>query len=230
MKKKDYYAILGVSPNESANGIKAAFRRLAKAHHPDVAGFAKTSEFQEITEAYCVLSNPEDRRHYDDALHAAKQREDLRVERKNHVSLRPSQRRRPGPEPMVPSRSLGDELGDLLRREFWRGRTESGWFADAILERLMQRPDVEVILTAEEASRGVSLAVPCIYLCPRCAGRGISFLSHCAYCAGRGMIDSGKSIQVRVPPYIEDQTLLSIPIRAPLTGRTTFNVLVRIEG
>ena len=51
MKKKDYYAILGVSSIESANGIKAAFRKLAKTHHPDVAGVGKSGKFQEITAA-----------------------------------------------------------------------------------------------------------------------------------------------------------------------------------
>lgn len=230
MKTKDYYAILGVSPNESANGIKAAFRRLAKSHHPDVAGCAKTSEFQEITEAYCVLSNPEDRRLYDDVLSAAKQREALRVERKNHVSLRPSQWRRTKPEPMVASRGRGEGLSNRLGREFRQDLPGSGFFADSIQERLGHRPDVEVILTAEEASRGGSLAVPFVYLCPRCEGRGISFFSHCAYCASRGIIDTGRSIQVQIPPYLENQTLLRIPVRAPHTGKATFNVLVRIES
>jgi len=230
MKTKDYYAILGVSRNESANGIKAAFRRLAKSHHPDVAGFAKTSEFQEITEAYCVLSNPEDRRHYDDVLDAAKQSEDLRVERKNHVSLRPSRGRRTKPAPLAAARGPGEELDYRLWQEFRQGLSASGLFAGFIQERLRQRPDVELILTAEEASRGGFLVVPFIYLCPRCEGGGFSLFSQCAYCAGRGMINSGKSIQVRIPPSIEDQTLLSIPVKAPHTGRASFNVWVCIES
>jgi curved DNA-binding protein CbpA len=57
------YEILGVSPDASASEIKAAYRRGAKAHHPDVGGDAR--QFEEVQRAYSILSDPERRARYD---------------------------------------------------------------------------------------------------------------------------------------------------------------------
>ncbi len=67
MEFKDYYAILGVSPDASEEEIKRAFRRLALKYHPDRNPGDKTAEekFKEINEAYQVLSDPEKRARYD---------------------------------------------------------------------------------------------------------------------------------------------------------------------
>ncbi len=64
---KDYYAILGVPRDASAEDIKKAFRKLARKHHPDVAKDKKGAEakFKEINEANEVLGDPEKRRQYD---------------------------------------------------------------------------------------------------------------------------------------------------------------------
>jgi curved DNA-binding protein len=64
---KDYYSVLGVSRDASADEIKSAFRKLARPYHPDVAKDKATAEakFKEINEAYEVLSDPEKRRKYD---------------------------------------------------------------------------------------------------------------------------------------------------------------------
>jgi DnaJ-class molecular chaperone len=68
MALKNYYIILGISPNTSAEGVRGAFRQLAKKFHPDKAGGERTSYFQDITEAYEVLSNPEKRKLYNKKL------------------------------------------------------------------------------------------------------------------------------------------------------------------
>jgi curved DNA-binding protein len=67
MDFKDYYQVLGVSPDASAKEIKQAYRKLARQHHPDVNPGDKTAEerFKEINEAYQALADPEQRKKYD---------------------------------------------------------------------------------------------------------------------------------------------------------------------
>lgn len=60
---KNYYQILGVAPQASADDLKRAYRKLASQHHPDKGG--DTARFQEIQEAYSVLSDPGKRQQYD---------------------------------------------------------------------------------------------------------------------------------------------------------------------
>ena len=60
---KNYYQILGVDRNASADDIKLAYRRLANRHHPDRGG--DTAAFQEIQEAYAVLGDEQRRSQYD---------------------------------------------------------------------------------------------------------------------------------------------------------------------
>lgn len=70
--KQDYYAILGVSKSASETEIKAAYRKLARKHHPDVDKTAGAAEkFKEISEAYQVLADPTKRKNYDQFGHAA---------------------------------------------------------------------------------------------------------------------------------------------------------------
>lgn len=61
----DYYAILNVSPDADTEEVKRAFRRLAQQFHPDIAGEGSRERFQQIRQAYQVLSDPEQRRQYD---------------------------------------------------------------------------------------------------------------------------------------------------------------------
>lgn len=62
----DYYALLEVAPDASADDIKRAYRRLARQLHPDTnADPAAEARFKEIAVAYEVLSDPEKRQRYD---------------------------------------------------------------------------------------------------------------------------------------------------------------------
>ncbi len=64
----DYYKILGVKKDASQDEIKKAYRKLARKYHPDVNPNDKEAEtrFKEVNEANEVLSNPENRKKYDD--------------------------------------------------------------------------------------------------------------------------------------------------------------------
>ncbi len=65
--KRDYYEVLGLQKGASEDEIKKAYRRLAKANHPDLNPGDKEAEarFKEIGEAYEVLSDAEKRGRYD---------------------------------------------------------------------------------------------------------------------------------------------------------------------
>jgi len=58
MGKQDYYAVLGVAENADPEVVKAAYRVLAKKHHPDRPG-GSAARFCEITSAWQALSKPD---------------------------------------------------------------------------------------------------------------------------------------------------------------------------
>jgi len=62
----NHYQTLGVVETASPEELKAAFRSLAKQHHPDMGG--DQAKFQQINEAYSTLSDPNARAHYDHTL------------------------------------------------------------------------------------------------------------------------------------------------------------------
>lgn len=91
---KNYYVILGISADASAEDIKAAFRRRALELHPDRSGLA-SGPFQDAQEAYRVLGDAERRRRYDRQYRA--------VSAQGH-------RRGLAPEPLVRERPKGEPL------------------------------------------------------------------------------------------------------------------------
>lgn len=67
MEYKDYYRVLGVGKSATQKEIKSAYRKLARAHHPDVNPDDPDAQerFKDINEAYQVLGDPEKRKKYD---------------------------------------------------------------------------------------------------------------------------------------------------------------------
>ena len=67
--EKDYYKVLGVPKDASADQIKKAYRKLAKQFHPDANADNASAEakFKEVGEAYEVLSDEKKRAEYDEA-------------------------------------------------------------------------------------------------------------------------------------------------------------------
>jgi len=65
-ERRDFYEILGVGRDASPDEIQRAYRRLARKFHPDVNKDPEAQErFKDVSEAYDVLSDPDDRKRYD---------------------------------------------------------------------------------------------------------------------------------------------------------------------
>lgn len=82
----DYYDVLGVKPGDSADTIKAAYRKLAKKYHPDSnpGDGEAAKKFGEIAEAYEVLENADKRKKYDKKRIKAAARKNTEGERSTY--------------------------------------------------------------------------------------------------------------------------------------------------
>ena len=210
MAAKNYYMILGVSRQESARGIQEAFRSLAKRYHPDRMGPQGTAAFQDIVEAYQVLSDPSRRVLYNQGLRHA--------EGTSPVTPKPiSPSFGPAPEPLVPEPVTGlrgahalhpafASLGNRIRQ---RVIEEAEW--DTPLEDL----DVEILLSAQEAMMGGTLPVniPVYYPCSACRGSGRTWRQVCSTCHGQASFQEQATLRVRIPSRVRDGTLLEVPVR-----------------
>jgi len=209
MATKDYYLILGVSRGENFRGVQDAFRELAKRYHPDRAGSAETPRFQDIQEAYEILSNPEKRKLYN---HELEQKERMHS-RPEPISYRPPTR----PEPLIPEamsvlhdfETIRPSFEPLFER-FLRNFTGESIPKGERLEAL----NVELILSPQEAAMGVGVpvGVPVFYTCHQCGGSGRDWLFPCVNCNAEGIIEEEKTVRVSIPPMVPDGTIIEVPI------------------
>ena len=204
--EKDYYEVLGVSKDASDAEIKKAYRKLARANHPDANPDDSNAErrFKEVGEAYAVLGDPEKRVEYDE------------IRRLGAAGFAGAGGR---PGGFTGTGDMGD-LGDLLGHLFG-GAAGGGFPGGATATRTRRRARrgsdlrADVHLTFEDALAGVRTTLrvtgdgPCETCggsgaapgtaprtCPTCNGRGqvtldqgpFSFAQPCQTCGGRGQI------------------------------------------
>jgi curved DNA-binding protein len=161
MEFKDYYQILGVSPDADEKTIRQAFRKLAQQHHPDVNPGNKAAEekFKEINEAYQVLSDPAQRKKYD-ALRTQYQQWQQQGRRPQDFDWQTWSAR---PEEGVHVRyGTVDDLKDLFGSEAAFSDFFTAIFGGVREEKGTPRPrrgrdlESEIDLTLEEAFKGTT--------------------------------------------------------------------------
>jgi molecular chaperone DnaJ len=224
--KRDYYLILGVSQEESQDGIQRAFRRLVKRYHPDMVGLKWTTRYQDIVEAYQILSDPERRESYNRSLGQAEDRKD------NPSSIIITGYRQDW-EPIVPEpvslihdfQTSGSPLESLFDR-FIRNYTGREVSKAEQLEGLT----AEIILSPDEALHGgrLPLNVPVAYPCPTCDGTGEIWPFHCSHCRGKGLIEEEETVMISTPSKVQSGSLFEIPLRSLGIHNIYLKVLIRI--
>lgn len=214
MAKRNYYIVLGVESTESAGGIRAAFRDLARRYHPDHAGPEGAPGFREIAEAYGVLRDPQRRRRYDEDLSRA-------IPSFGRMSEQTRS------QPLVRELSLGlDTVEVRPSREALLGRFERNFTRVGVpkSERL-EELQVDVAISLDEAHHGttISLGVPVFVPCPGCRGRG------CRGCADRGVVERERAVRVRIPPLAGSGTTLVVPLTGLDIENLYLSVRVRVS-
>lgn len=179
---KDYYKLLGVEKNASADEIKKAFRKLAHKHHPDKGGDEK--KFKEASEAYQILSDEKKRAEYDTYGSVGGNHGFGGGQGGFDFSGFTGGFNSQGFEGV----DLNDIFGDLFGGR--RGRTASR-------ERRGRDISIDVQLSFKEAVFGVERTVRITKssLCKECQGSGGkpgSKMNTCAQCKGKGEIHETK--------------------------------------
>lgn len=230
MAKRDYYNVLGVEKNASADEIKRAYRRMAIKYHPDKNPGDKEAEakFKECAEAYEVLSDPEKRKRYDQYGH-----EGLRG-----VGMHDYSRMNVQDIGDIFGDMFGDIFGDIFGQHRRGGGRRAGPARGYDLETGVELTLDEIAHGAEKtieftrqdqcgecggsgAAKG-STPSRCslcggsgqvakgggffqmVSTCPQCRGSGQVITDPCSKCKGTGRIPRKRTVTVKIPPGVHE--------------------------
>ncbi|MDE0307788.1 MAG: molecular chaperone DnaJ [Albidovulum sp.] len=254
MEKRDYYDVLGVSRGVSGDEIKKAYRRKAKALHPDRNSGDPDSEakFKEVNEAYEILSDSDKKAAYDRFGHAAFSGGIGGGGGGFHA----------GPDVGSAFSEVFDDLfGDFMSGGRSRQRSTRG--ADL---RYNLQVDLEEAYQGSKKKLTVQASAPCDscngtgaeggaepstcptcsgagkvrarqafftieQTCPTCGGQGRIIKQPCRSCAGAGRVQKDQLIEVKVPPGVDNGTRIRLAGRgeAGLRGGTPGDLYVFVQ-
>lgn len=231
MAKRDYYDVLGLSKTAGDQEIKNAFRKLAKEFHPDCNPGNQEAEtqFKEVNEAYEALKDPRKRAAYDRFGHAAFDGsaaaaggfgadfsasmseifDDLFGE---FMGGRRSRRH---------SRERGADLSynlEITLTDAYTGKVAQVRVPASVICEVCSGTGAEVGSSPVQcptcggygkvrASQGFFTIER---TCPACHGRGEIIQNPCPACNGQGRVVRERTLQVNIPPGVEDGTRIRL--------------------
>ena len=226
-EKRDYYEVLGVKKDATADEIKKAYRKLAKENHPDLHPGDKACEerFKEVNEAYEVLSDEEKRKKYDQFGHAAFDPNagygaggfgggfggfgdfgdlgDIFGSFGDIFGFGGGGAQRSNPN--APRK--GDNIRSSVSISF--EEAAFGCEKEITIGRVEQCPDCKGIGTVRTTQRTPFGMVQSTGACPKCKGTGKIIHQPCKTCRGMGMIRRQHKVKVTIPAGIDDGQAIS---------------------
>lgn len=198
---KNYYSILGVTPDSTDAEIKSAYRKLARKFHPDVNPNGNEI-FKDISEAYETLSDCKKRVQYNtlNGFFKSGAEEQYTSSQKAKEEYQKS--------------SLHSDVQKKYKEEF--AKKFNGLFQE--FKRKKETPqkgkDVfeEISITLKEAVNGTERTVNIMHSsqCPHCKGHKFINGTLCPKCNGSGEKTEQKKITVKIPPNVKNGTKLRV--------------------
>ena len=198
---RDYYDVLGVSPDAGAEEIRRAYRQLTRRYHPDISADDRSGGITEVARAYEVLRDADRRRLYDAHLAAT-----------THAGASCL-----ADEVAIDFPSV-DSVLDRMRQAFFGRRAAAGC-------------PIELPVTPREAFWGgnITLQVPLRRTCTPCGGRGEVWDECCTACGGAGYRAARHEVRVRVPAGVRDGTRVRFRVSVPGVPDTTIDARVVVR-
>jgi molecular chaperone DnaJ len=237
---RDYYEVLEVSRECSEADLKAAFRKKAMAHHPDRNDGCTEAEgrFKEVNEAYSILSDPQKRAAYDRFGHAGV----------NGATGAAGGGPQFNDIHDIFNEVFGDAFGDMFggRRQGGPQRGQDlRYDLEISLEQAYSGAEVEITVPAAlicepcggAGARPGTKPTTCSTCggagrvraaqgffaiertCPRCGGQGQMIADPCQTCHGNGMVRKQRTLQVRIPPGVDDGARIRLSGEGDAGGR-----------
>jgi len=234
--KRDYYEVLGVPRNATKDEIKAAYRKLALQYHPDRNKSPDAEEkFKEISEAYAVLSDDQKRMQYDRFGHAGIDSQYTQEDLFRGVDFDEILRE----FGFGGFDSIFERFFGFGMEEENRGRdvsvevllslndVDKGVSKEISVESRQlcnhcngsgAEPGTPVKTCSICAGRGKVQQVTTagfarlvrVVQCSQCQGRGVIIQSVCKNCKGKGLVFAKKTIDIKIPPGVEDGSTLRL--------------------
>ena len=191
---KNYYSILGVTPDSTFAEIKSAYKTLARKYHPDINPVG-AQKFKDISEAYSTLCDEKKRIQYDTINGFFKTK-------KTETSSEKAQQeyKKTASEP-------------IKKEKFYKK------FDDIFPKKkkvdLKHGKDIneEISITIKESINGCERVINVLSTteCPHCKGRKFINGTICSVCAGTGEKSELKKITVKIPKNVKNGAKLRIP-------------------
>ena len=221
--QKNYYEILGVSSDVSADELKSAYRKLARKYHPDIAGEDGVEKFKEITEAYETLSDETKRKRYDILMgifNYNKSTSDRTTQKEAQKAYRQAQNQ----EEIIKETNKNNSSANTSSSSTQDFSNILNEFLDGFKSQPKQKKEThrpvngenittDVVITMLEAINGVSKTVNILSTqeCSNCHGRKFANGYNCPVCDGMGTISQHKKITVKIPPNVKPNSKIRIP-------------------
>ncbi len=205
---KNYYSILGVTPDSCDADIKAAYRKLARKFHPDVNPCG-AERFKDICEAYETLSDTKKRFQYDTIngffKSSPKQEQKTSYKKAEQEYKKTASNEKPQTK-KVDKEEFSKKINDMFE-EFGKKK------ASKPIPKRGSDVYEDVFVTIKEAVNGTTRTVNVVHTtqCPHCKGRKFINGAACPVCNGKGEKSEHKKISVKIPKDVKNGAKLRIP-------------------